>query len=166
MGDSLFFEHLLNDEPLVPLLDAVQPMDGLGFWHGGKQQQLTFDYDMAEPDVRECLAWAENECCLEDAKRNLTWDQLAAIRAWTSTSICYVLTSSLRNPQRSLQSLKPVLPYARLLFSALHALPEKYIFKKGTLYRAERGVMTTWDAKMRAPDGIFSFYVPTSNQKW
>ena len=31
-----------------------------------------------------------------------------------------------------------------------------------TLYRAENGVMEGWDAKMRPPDGIFSFWVPTS----
>ena len=82
MGDSLFFEHLLNDEPIVSLLHAVQPMDGLSFWHGKTQQQKTFDFDRhGAPDVRYCLAWAENKCCLEDAKRNLTLDQLAAIHA-------------------------------------------------------------------------------------
>ncbi|MGB1602882.1 MAG: hypothetical protein ACPIOQ_59675, partial [Promethearchaeia archaeon] len=41
-------------------------------------------------------------------------------------------------------------------------LAGKYIFERGTLYRAERGVMDTWDAKMHAPGGIFSFFVPTS----
>ena len=34
MGDSLSFEHLLNNQPLVPLIDAVHCMDGLSFWHG------------------------------------------------------------------------------------------------------------------------------------
>ena len=81
MGDYLFFEHLLNDEPIVSLLHAVQPMDGLSFKHGITQQQKTFDFDTAEPDVRECLAWADSESCPQDAKRKLTLDQLAAIHA-------------------------------------------------------------------------------------
>ena len=162
MEDPFFFEDLLNNVELVPLMDAVRPMQGLSFWHGSNRRQLIFDFVKVEPGVRTCLAWAESESCPQDARQELTLDQRAAIRAWTCTSLCYGLTSALRNTQRTLEGLKPVLPYARLLFSALHALPETYIFERGTLYRAERGVMDTWDAKMRAPEGIFSFYVPTS----
>ena len=47
---------------------------------------------------RVCFTWAESERCPEDAKRNLTVDQRAALRAWTCTPLCYVLTSALREP--------------------------------------------------------------------
>ena len=87
-------------------------------------------------------------------------DKLAAVRAWTCTPLCYVLCSLVRATDRTPESMAPVLPYARLFFEALHDLPERYVFS-GTLYRAEKGAMTTWDAKMRK-GGIFSFYVPTS----
>ena len=162
MEDSLSFEHLMNAEEPVPLMEAVRAMQGLSFWDGSRRRERTFDYDMAKEGVRVCFTWAESERCPEDAKRNLTVDQRAALRAWTCTPLCYVLTSALRNAQPTLESLRPVLPYARLLFSALHNLPEKYNFKRGTLYRAEDGVRATWDAEMRAPGGIFSFYALTS----
>ena len=161
MADSLFFEFLLNDEPLVSLLDAAKAMDGVEFLHGACNQRRKFSFATAEPDVRNCLDWAKTDSP-QDARKSLSTDQLGSVRAWTGTCLCYALTSVLRDARRTRESLRPVLPYARLLFSALQALPKKYIFEKGTLYRAEKGVMTTWDAKMHAPDGIFSFFAPTS----
>ena len=63
MEDPSFFEHLLNDEELVPLMDAVRPMQGLSFWHGSRRRQLTFDCDTAEPSLRACLVWAPRRGC-------------------------------------------------------------------------------------------------------
>ena len=91
MGDSFSFEHLLNNQPLVPLIDAVHCMDGLSFWHGSKQEHKTFDYNTAEPGVRECLAWAGSESP-QDARQTLSQDELAAIRAWTCTPLCTRVT--------------------------------------------------------------------------
>ena len=51
--------------------------------------------------------------------------------------------------------------FCRLLFTTMRGIPKKYVFNGGTLYRAVRGVMRTWYAKMRE-GGIFSFYVSTS----
>ena len=164
--DPFFFELLLQDEPLVTLLGAARAMDQLEFLHPGPpSQRRRFDYVLIEPGLRECLEWAEVHGP-EDVRAKLDLQQLAAVRAWTGTPLCYVLTDVLRSPERTRQSVLPVLPFARLFFTALHALPERLIFKPsehegGILYRAERGVMSTWDAKMR-PGGIFSFQVPTS----
>jgi hypothetical protein len=164
--DPFFFELLLQDEPLVTLLGAARAMDQLEFLHPGPpSQRRRFDYVLIEPGLRECLEWAEVHGP-EDVRAKLDLQQLAAVRAWTGTPLCYVLTDVLRSPERTRQSVLPVLPFARLFFTALHALPERLIFKPSEhegsiLYRAERGVMPTWDAKMR-PGGIFSFHVPTS----
>ena len=105
MEDPFFFEDLLNNVELVPLMDAVRPMQGLSFWHGSSRRQLIFDFVKVEPGVRTCLAWAESESCPQDARQELTLDQRAAIRAWTCTSLCYGLTSALRNTQRTLEGL-------------------------------------------------------------
>jgi hypothetical protein len=94
-------------------------------------------------------------------KTELGTEKLAAFFAWTSTPLCYALCSVLRAPHRTRESIKPALPYVRLLFAALHALPERYIFKRGTLYRAESGAIDMWDEKMKV-GGIFSFFTPTS----
>ena len=166
--DQFLFELLLQDEPLVSLLRAARAMDQLEFLHGATGQRRRFDYALIEPVLRECLLWAEVHGP-EDVRAKLDVQQLAALRAWTGTPMCYVLTDVLRSAERTRQSVLPVLPFARLFFTALHALPERLIFKPsehegGILYRAERGVMSTWDAKMR-PGGIFSFQVPTSFSK-
>eukprot|EP00802_Teleaulax_amphioxeia_P009026 Tamp_09041.p1 GENE.Tamp_09041~~Tamp_09041.p1 ORF type:complete len:421 (-),score=97.06 Tamp_09041:972-2078(-) len=141
-------------------------MHGVQFLHGATGQTQRFDFEAIKQTLDVCLEWAEVHGP-EDARAALGVQQLAAVRAWTATPMCYVLTSVLRSPGRTRESVQPVLPFARLLFTALHRLPEQYIFKpsegaEGTLYRAERGVMPTWDAKMRGPDATFSFYVLTS----
>jgi len=158
-NDPYVLELILNAVPKVSLLDAARAMDGVEFWHGNQQQLMNFDFLHAESCVRECLEWAETHGP-QDVLVQQGVDQLAAIRAWTDTPLCYVLCSVMRASDRTPESMAPVLRYARLFFIALHALPDRYVFS-GTLYRAERGVMTTWDAKMRKC-GIFSFYVPTS----
>ena len=159
-GDPFFFEYLLNSVSLVPLLDAARELDGVEFLHGTRQQMMQFSFVKGEPALRACLEWAAT-CDLEDVQKALGEQQLAAIRAWTCTPLCYILCFLLRSPSRSRASVKPVLPYARLMFEGLHALPERYIFQDGTLYRAETGAMKTWDSKMY-PGGSFGFYAPTS----
>ena len=164
--DPFFFELLLQEEPLVTLLEAARAMHGVEFLHGGTGKTQRFDFEVIKQTLDVCLEWAQDHGP-EDARSALGVQQLAAVRAWTATPMCYVLTSVLRSPGRTRESVQPVLPFARLLFTALHRLPEQYIFKpsegaEGTLYRAERGVMPTWDAKMRGPDATFSFYVLTS----
>jgi len=158
-GDPYVLELILNAVPKVSLLDAARAMDGVVFWHGKRQQLLTFNFLRAESCVRDCLVWAEIHGP-RDVLAQQGVHQVAAIRAWTGTPLCYVLCSVMRVSDRTPESMARVLPYARLFFTALHALPQQYVFT-GTLYRAEQGVMTTWDAKMRK-GGIFSFYVPTS----
>ena len=165
--DPFFFELLLQDVPLVSLLSAANDMEGVVFLHptqASPNRKHRFNFQLVKPAVETCIDWAENHGP-EDVRAALGVEQLAAVRAWTATPLCYVLTDVLRSPERTRQSVLPVLPFARLLFTALHALPERFIFKPsegegGILYRAERGV-TAWDAKMR-PGGIFSFHVPTS----
>ena len=169
--DPFFFELLLQDVPLVSLLSAANDMEGVVFLHptqASPNRKHRFNFQLVKPAVETCIDWAENHGP-EDVRAALGVEQLAAVRAWTATPLCYVLTDVLRSPERTRQSVLPVLPFARLLFTALHALPERFIFKPsegegGILYRAERGVTTAWDAKMR-PGGTFAFNVPTSFSK-
>ena len=85
MEDPFFFKDLLNDVELVPLVDAVRLMEGLSFWHGSSRRQQTLVFEQINSRLRTCLAWAESESCPQDARQELTLDQRAAIRAWTST---------------------------------------------------------------------------------
>ena len=91
---------------------------------------------------------------------------LLAVRAWTTTPMCYFLCSVLRRAGRMRASVDPVLPYFRLFLSTLHTLPDRFPFKGGMLYRAESGAMCTWRAKksILAKDEIVEhcFYVPTA----
>ena len=50
------------------------------------------------------------------------------IRAWTDTPLCYVLCLVMRALDRTPESMARVLPFARLFFTALHALPDWYVF--------------------------------------
>jgi tRNA A-37 threonylcarbamoyl transferase component Bud32 len=157
-------ELILNDEPLVTLMHAAGSMDGVKFWHGTKKKNEVFRFVEIEAALRVCIELTEPPNLnpeLLGVKTDLGKEKLAALFAWTSTPLCHALCSVLRAPHRTRESIKPALPYARLLFAALHALPERYIFKRGTLYRAENGVMDMWDEKMKV-GGIFSFFTPTS----
>ena len=164
--DPFLLELLLQDVKLVPLQDAARAMEGVEFLHPGPpSRRRPFNFELIKPALDTCLEWARFHAP-EDVRAALGVQQLAAVRAWTATALCYVLTDVLRSPTRTRESVLPVLPFARLFFTALHALPERFVFKPsegegGILYRAERGVTTAWDAKMR-PGGTFSLYVPTS----
>jgi serine/threonine protein kinase len=150
------FEHLLNDTELVTLEKAAQAMHGLEFYHGGRQSVMTFDFEQVREAVRESTKWAESKGhapgeelydekeALQAAMGKYAVEGMAALRAWTCTVMCYVMHNM---ANRNL--LRPVLPYARLLISALHALPvDSYLFQgTATLYRGMRGkgLSDSWD---------------------
>ena len=159
--DPLSLEFLFQNVPEVSLLDAARDMEGVEFYHGVRRVTMKFQFVLVEPALRVCLEWAESNGP-EDARQAMGLEKLAAVRAWTCTALCYVLTTVLRDKQRTAVSVQPVLKYGNLFFSGLHAMPAVYLVMDATLYRAENGVMEGWDAKMRPPDGIFSFWVPTS----
>ncbi len=180
--DPLFFEHLLNDIPLVTLEETAKKMDKVEFFHGRKQLWTTFDFTQ----VRECLSglvvWAKSKgqaqgqelydanLALQSAmgSKEMAVEGIASLRAWTCTPMCYVLTSLMRSPGRSRKSLDPVLAYAKLLFKSLHALPARFIFV-GTLYRSVIGLTDTWKDKKERLDKKekvrHNFYFPTSFSK-
>jgi len=150
------FEHLLNDTELVTLEKAAQAMHGLEFYHGGRQSVMTFDFEQVREAVRESTKWAESKGhapgeelydekeALQAAMGKYAVEGMAALRAWTCTVMCYVMHNM---ANRNL--LCHVLPYARLLISALHALPVDNYLSQGTapLYRGMRGkgLSDSWD---------------------
>ena len=105
-GDPFFFEYLLNSVSLVPLLDAARELDGVEFFHGKRQQITRFSFLKGEPALRACLEWAAT-CDLEDVQKALGEQQLAAIRAWTCTPLCYILCFLLRSPREAGAALCP-----------------------------------------------------------
>jgi len=173
-----FFEHLLNDIELVTLEEAVKKMDKVEFFHGGHQTQRTFDFEQVRECLRECVVWAKSKgqaqgqelydarVALKEAMGEvLGVEGMAAIRFWTCSPICYASNSVMRSPGRSRESVEPVLPFAKLLFKSLHALPARFLFQ-GTLFRGETCVMPTWQDKKerldRKEDVRHFFYVLTS----
>jgi hypothetical protein len=177
--DTFFFEHLLNDIPLVTLGEAAKKMDKVEFFNPRKQSKEPFDFRKCRECLRECVVWAKSKGQaqgqeLYDAKvalqaamgsKEMGVEGLAALRAWTCTPMCYVLTSVMRSPGRSRKIMDPVLAYAKLLLKSLHALPARFLFF-GTLYRSETGVMDTWQDKKerleKKDEVCHNFYVPTS----
>lgn len=161
-SDPFCLELVLNGVKLAPLLESVQAMEGTLFFHPQKKGNTTFKFDLVQRALRGCLEWAKTSSP-EDVREQNDLQQLAAIRAWTCTPVCYVVNFVLRDPHRTAKSVQPVLLYVRLFFTGLHALPrtDAYIIVDATLYRGENSVMTTWDAKM-VPGGNIMFVVPTS----
>jgi hypothetical protein len=183
--DTFFFEHLLNDIPLVTLEEAAKKMDKIEFFHGVQRVQRTFDFERVRECLLQCVAWARSDgqgpgqdsppphdakVALQNAMGSMEMgmEGMAALRAWTGTPLCYVLNSVLRSPGRSINTVKPVLAYAKLLFKSLHALPARFLFS-GTLFRSETGVMDTWQEKKerllrldKEDEVRHNFYVPTS----
>ena len=105
-GDPFFFEYVLHGVPLVSLLDAARELDGVEFFHGTRQQMTRFSFLKGEPALRACLEWAA-VFGLEDVRKALGEQQLAAIRAWTCTPLCYILCFLLRSPSRKLDVFFP-----------------------------------------------------------
>jgi hypothetical protein len=119
-NDPLFFEHLLNDIPLVTLELAATKMDKVEFFDGTKQSKTTFDFRQVRECLRECVVWAKGRAqgqelydanvALQSAmgSKEMGVEGMAALRAWTCTPMCYVLNSVMRTPGRSRKSLDPV----------------------------------------------------------
>ena len=181
--DPSDLEDLLAGQPLVTLEAAAESMDGLEFFRGTRQATETFDFQRARASVRECRDWAQGplagdalqarialqERLGERAARESGVDYgvegLAAIRAWTGSPMCYVLSTALRSTAG--QELDPVKPYALLFLSALRALPPPFLYE-GTLYRAQHGVLEGVEWSRDKPkvdndeDVLYHFYAPTS----
>ena len=176
--DPSFFEHLLHNIELVTLEEAAKKMDKVRFFHGGHQEERTFEYAQVRELLRECVVWAKSKgqaqgqalydarVALQEAMGEvLGVEGIAAIRCWTCSPLCYAFNSVMRSPGRSRESVGPVLAFGKLLFAALHALPARFLFQ-GTLFRGETGVMQTWQDKKerldRKEDVHHFFYVLTS----
>ena len=117
--DAFSLELLFQNVPLVPLEDAAREMDGLDFFHGSQRVTMTFQFRLAQPALETCRLWAESEGP-EDARQALGVEKLAAVRAWTCTPLFYVLSSVLRDRERTAVSVQPVLKYGRLLAWSSH----------------------------------------------
>ena len=179
--DPSDLEHLLNDQPLVTLEEAARSMHGVEFYDGVRRCTDTFDLQRAVTSLHHCRSWAESSDLsddLQEAKRALQDSEqlrglgeragvegMAAIRAWTGTEMCYVLTTVFRSATG--QNLDQVKPYARLFLSALHALPPKFLYE-GKLYRTFPGVLqgVEWcrdKQKVDNDENVWHhFYAPTS----
>ena len=182
--DPSDLEDLLAGQPLVTLEAAAHSMHGVEFYHGTRQATEVFDFQRALVSVRECRDWAqgplagdalEAKQALQDSEQlrglgeSAGVEGVAAIRIWTGRSpMCYVLTTVLRTAGHNLD---PVKPYARLLVSALHALPSTFLYNEGpqgTLYRAMYGVLegVEWSRDKQKVDNnedvLYHFYAPTS----
>ena len=106
-GDPFFFEYVLHGVPLVSLLDAARELDGVEFFHGKRQQITRFSFLKGEPALRACLLEWAAVFGLEDVRKALGEQQLAAIRAWTCTPLCYILCFLLRSPREAGAALCP-----------------------------------------------------------
>jgi hypothetical protein len=124
-GDPFFFEHLLNDVSLVSFLDAARELDGVEFFHGTRQETMQFSFVKDEPALRACLEWAA-AFDLEDVRKALAEQQLAAIRAWTCTPLCYILCSMLRSPHASCFFPGPLCPVCHYIYILTHTHTHTY----------------------------------------
>jgi NAD:arginine ADP-ribosyltransferase len=159
-GDASFFDGLLDSAPLTDLLSAARLMHCTKVFHGARKRIMMFKFDQAMQMLQECIAWAKAEAPL-DARAALSTEELAAIRAWTGSPLCYVVTSVLRAADRTEESVAPVLGFPRLFYEGLHKLPPRFLYV-GALYRAEGGSRINWAAVMQ-PGNVFSFFAPTSS---
>ena len=167
-GGAAFFEGILDDMPQMGLIEAVDCIGDVEYYHGTSKRTMRFNKAFASPEIDEALSWAENPTTPElqqifakmDSNRQKAVQKFAAIRLWTTEAVCYVVTSLMRDRNRSATSLAPILPYLRLLLSGLHRLPDTYLFE-GTLFRAESNVRSNWDSTMQ-PGKTFGFFTLTS----
>ena len=123
---------ILNDVPLIPLLDAVRKMDGLSFTHPTKGDVIfSADrcIDRGPHSVRKCLELSSptTSASLPDDIRHallgkvISVDQLAAIRAFSGGDLRHALNHFMDAPLQ-----KKALYFAAILLSGLHALPDAY----------------------------------------
>ena len=153
------WEGILDDEELLPLMEALEKMDGQQYWdteHGKKRE---FRMDMAVPrgetdqsvrdKVKEYLdvdKWPSCEDKKGDEKRvevRRLWggakaaDNMAAIRLWTCPDVqIYKVIASVSYTATAPQCLKKIKPYLRRLYEALTLLPDEFV-SVNAIFRAE-----------------------------
>eukprot|EP00927_Polykrikos_kofoidii_P018389 TRINITY_DN1851_c0_g1_i2.p1 TRINITY_DN1851_c0_g1~~TRINITY_DN1851_c0_g1_i2.p1 ORF type:complete len:438 (-),score=44.49 TRINITY_DN1851_c0_g1_i2:1267-2580(-) len=152
------FENILNDVDEINLIDAASHLEGVKYRYGQTQEERTFKLVLLRAQLDGCLVWASSHSLAADLAgidRNL----LAAIRAWTG-DISYVLTSLLRDKDRTKDTIRPALPFLRLLYRGLHKLPPRFLYE-GNLYRGETGVRSNWDTVSK-PGSHIQLFCPAS----
>ena len=116
---------------------------------------------------------AEAEACVVKAQQQLSMDaslghnphRIAAIRLYTMNTMYHVVNSSLRSTTRSPESLQPLLPFLKLLITALRRLPEKLHFK-GTVFRGEKGCHPQFHTKFKTGNYITYYgFTSTTTEK-
>ena len=76
-----------------------------------------------ETEAESLLQWAKD---LINYKSVGTTDQVAAISMYTMQTMHCVVNAALNDPERTQDSLQPLLPYLKLLLGALRGLPHEY----------------------------------------
>lgn len=148
--DCVSWESCLDLADDMTLVESMKQVEGMTFYHGPSKQHKTFKISTFEPELVECVKWAEEEKIkdTELAKdlAHIPAQRQATGRAWTMNS-CYPINSIMRKKGRSLTDTIPAQPYMKNFLGFLHALPEKFIFH-GDLFRAEHGVRSNWNEKI------------------
>ena len=169
--DPSFFKNILNGIELVTLVEVAQQMDAREYIHKSMTPNtFSLEEEVRQNELRECQAWAKSNwdapgteaLCVakkalqESMSKKYGLEGMDALRAWTSTPMCHVSNTVMCSETGRVfeisSDLESVLSYARLFLSALHALPEHFLFaKRGTdlLYRSMSGVIfpDSWDEK-------------------
>ena len=107
MSLRYFLDGIADGAPDFDLETAVAQMDGLKFWHGEAKSSKTFSLNLVRMKLKLCVTWAESKAP-EDARASAGVQPLAAIRAWTGEAVCYVVTSLLRDKERTKETVAPV----------------------------------------------------------
>eukprot|EP00927_Polykrikos_kofoidii_P048008 TRINITY_DN42252_c0_g1_i1.p1 TRINITY_DN42252_c0_g1~~TRINITY_DN42252_c0_g1_i1.p1 ORF type:complete len:578 (-),score=97.31 TRINITY_DN42252_c0_g1_i1:98-1831(-) len=157
-GGLLLFHDLLDSIEELAFVASMKKFGGVKFWFPPTQKNVTFEYSKWESEIQDCDQWAISQSA-SGALKDVGKDRLAAIRAYTG-SASYVLNSCLRAPDRTLISIQPALSFMKLLIAGLHRLPPEFRYI-GKLYRAEVGVRTTWDEKIRTGN-VVDLFTPMS----
>lgn len=132
-----------EDEPLLPLLDAISPL----------VEKLPHIESMAKDLLKKCKTRAEELSEDEMTIEGLTIDESAAIRLYTAEpkdtqkKIYSELNTALR--EENSENLKPWHKYLRLVIHALHKLPsQKKKLKRGVRLNFQKdyevGKTFTW----------------------
>ena len=138
-------QGLLDTVPDLSLIEAVRSMDGMAFLDGTTHQRKSFNANLcitvSDRSINSCLHWAKSNKVPDSVKakrdkNEMTVDQVAVIRAYTCTPICYALREALTERQANWQQ---ALPCAKLLLTALRRLPAEFCAKPSTVYRGETG---------------------------
>ena len=140
---------ILDDVPLIPLVDAVLKLDGLEFYHPTLRKRMTFHaadcLQKGGDSIEACLQHvaAENSALPSDIRGAidvgaLSVDQAAAIRAYTGGLLCYVVRECMTT--RDNPNWTKGMHYVALLISGLRSLPDAYHVRDVEAFRGEGGI--------------------------